>query len=491
MGRGICRALCTDFDQAKLINTKLITHDFMALVTSFSGIRGIYGQDLKDSTAIKFAYSYLSFLRNKLDKNNITLVIGMDTRPSGTRLIDSVIGALDCSFIDVGIAPTRVVEFAVRHFEADGGIIVTASHNEPFWNGMKFLGRDGSVLNEKDMASVTGSAGDFKNFHKIQDRKIAEKSPEAAKKYSDFIFEIIGGENIERIRQSGQKIVLDPNGGAGIAAKKILERAGVEVIGINMNFGEFNRKVEPTEDSMVYLKNVIDEADADFAAAFDCDADRVEIMLRDGSIVSGNCILALVAGQILSATKNPQHQTVVVNDATSNVVRDAVLKHGAKIKEVEVGETNVVEGMKMTKSPVGGEGSSGGAIIAPSKCRDGILTLLSILSLVAKEQRSLGDLVDLLPGYFNLKKKLEFEEKNHDLIKRFIKSHYSGKGFEIKETGGIKGGLKAITGKNSFVWFRASKTESGIFRIISDSDKKEEAEKLLDEAVKVFRRANE
>ncbi|MBI1935947.1 hypothetical protein HYS31_05890 [Candidatus Woesearchaeota archaeon] len=463
----------------------------MPLVTSFSGIRGIYGQDLKDSTAIGFAYSYLSFLRKKTDKNNITLVIGMDTRPSSAKLCDAIMGALDCNFLDVGIATTPAVEFAVRHFEADGGIIVTASHNEPHWNGFKFLSQDGAVLNEKEMNSVIGSSYSLKNFHRMQDRKIMERHSDAVKKYHDFVFEIIGVKNIEMIRRSGLKIVLDPNGGTGATAKNILEQCGVEVIGVNMNYGDFNRKIEPSEDSLIYLKNIIEENKADFAAGFDCDADRVEILLKDGRMVTGNEVLALVAEYALSMSKNPRNETVVVNDATSNAVRDICIKFRSRYKEVEVGETNVVEAMKKLKSSVGGEGSSGGVVIWPSRCRDGILTLIILLSLIAKEEKRLGDLVDELPKYFNLKSKLEFEPKKHDKIKKYLKDYYSNKGFKITENGGIKGSLKVITGNNSFVWFRESKTESGIFRIISDSDKKEEAEKLLNEGIKVFKRVNE
>ena len=463
----------------------------MPLVASFSGIRGIYGKDLTDSIAVKYAYSYLSFLRQKTKKNVPTIVIGMDTRPSGAKLLDLIIGILDCNFIDVGIIPTPAIELAVRHFNADGGIIITASHNEPFWNGFKFLGSDGAVLNENEMNLVINGASSFKNFHKIQERRISEKHDEAIKKYSDFALSLVGKPNINKIRNSNQKIIIDPNGGAGIAAKKILESAGVEAIGLNMNIGDFNRAIEPTEDSMIYLKNLIDEKNADFAAGFDCDADRVEILMKNGELLSGNYALALVVDEVLSSLPNPQYRTVVVNDATSNVVRDVARKYKAKLKEVEVGETNVVQEMQKSKAVIGGEGSSGGVILPPSTCRDGILTLLMLLSIIAKKEEKLEDLVDELPKYFTLKNKMEFKTSKHNSIKNYLKNYYSKKGFEIKENGGMKGSLKVTTAKNSFVWFRASKTEGNVFRIISDSDDKKEAEKLLEEAVKIFNKANE
>lgn len=462
----------------------------MSLVTSFSGIRGIYNKDFTESAAVRYAHSYVSFLRNTTKKKNVNVVIGMDTRPSSVKLADAIMGILDCSFIDVGIAPTPAIELAVRRFNADGGIIITASHNEPYWNGLKFLGSDGSIIDGNSMGIIINNARHLRDFHKIGDRKILEKNPEAIKSYTDFIFGIVGRNNLAMIKDSGQKVVLDPNGGTGAIARKILEQAGVKAFGVNMQYGEFNRAVEPTEESLVYLKNVIDENKADFAAGFDCDADRIEILMQNGRFLPGNCILALVVDEVLSSSKNPRSQTVVVNDATSNVVRDVVQKYGAKIKETEVGETNVVEEMKRQKSIVGGEGSSGGAIISPSRCRDGILTLLIVLSIIAKKDKKLQELADELPKYFTLRKKMEFNAKNHDKIKKHLKDHYSGRGFEIRENGGLKGSLKVITGKNSFVWFRASKTEAGIFRMISDSDRKEEAERLIEEAERMFNEAN-
>src|SRR3990167_5435305 len=158
----------------------------MALVESFSGVRGIYGKDLTESTAVNYAHSYCSFLRKKLKKESVAVVIGRDARLSGLSLSKAIIATLDCNFIDVGIAPTPAVEFAVRHFEADGGIIITASHNEPYWNGFKFLNSDGSILNEKDMHSVIKNTGSFRDFHKVQERKILEKNSEAVKKYTEF-----------------------------------------------------------------------------------------------------------------------------------------------------------------------------------------------------------------------------------------------------------------------------------------------------------------
>ncbi|HLG24863.1 MAG TPA: hypothetical protein VI564_08085, partial [Candidatus Nanoarchaeia archaeon] len=323
------------------------------------------------------------------------------------------------------------------------------------------------------------------DFHKISERKVIDKSSESMKDYYKFVKEIVGIENLALIKKSGLKVLIDPNGGTGIAAISLLKEIGVSTVSINNEYGQFNRAVEPTEDSLFYLGNILKGKNADFAAGFDCDADRVEIMMGSGKLISGNYVLALVVDYILSSLSNPKGKIVVVNDATSSVVKKVAEKYGAKIREVEVGETNVVSEMYKLKSPVGGEGSSSGAITPPSRCRDGILTLVQILSIVSKKKESIEKIVDTLPKFCTLREKMEFDSKKHDEIKKFLKNYYTKKGFEIKETGGIKGGLKAVDG-NSFIWFRASKTEGNVFRIISDSDNLETAQSLLKEAVEVF-----
>ena len=461
----------------------------MALVASFSGVRGVYGKDLTDSIAVRYAYSYYSFLKSKTKKSNPTIVIGTDTRPSGFRLREAVMGILDCNFIDIGIAPTPAIEFAVRNFMADGGIIITASHNEPYWNGFKFLGSDGSVLNENSMKTIIGGVKRLKDFHKIQERRIYEKNTEAMRDYMDFVQKTAGRDNIENIRKSDQRVVLDPNGGTGVVAKKLLESIGVRVVGVNMQYGEFGRSVEPNEDSLIYLKKFIDDSKSDFAAGFDCDADRLGIVMENGALLSGNQILALMVDDVLSIQKNQKNKVIVTNNATSGIVKKVAEKFGARVKEVEPGEINVINAMDSHKAILGGEGSNGGVIIPPSRCRDGILTIVMVLSITARRQKKLQELLAKLPKFYTLQKKMDFNEKRHDAIKKSLKNFYSKNGYEIKENGGICASLKALK-DDSFVWFRASKTESGIFRIITDSQKKGQTETLMGEAVDIFKKAN-
>jgi len=470
----------------------------MVLVQSFSGIRGIYPRDITEDIVRRYAYVFHEFLKKKLKKDPL-IVIGSDTRESSPNLKGAAFDSL-FHIIDVGIATTPAIEFAVREFKADGGIIITASHNEPEYNGIKFLDRDGAVLRPDDAENVID---EFKKIIKLKEdvflnnclykeelknkvKKVYNKNKETIKKYSHFLLDIVGKSDIELIKKNKPKIILDPNGGTALIAKDTLEGIGVKTIAVNEKSGEFKRRVNPDKDSLGYLKETIKENNADFAIGFDCDGDRAEILLRNRDIVSGNEILALLVDGFLSETKNPEKQVVVTNDATSGVVKAIVEKNNAKLKEVEVGEINVVDGMLINNSQIGGEGSCAGGILLPNRCRDGILTLLLILKSIAKKGKKLEELIKELPKFYNVRKEIRFDPKDNNKIKNKIKKYYLDKGLKIQETGDITGGLKVIIDNNSWVWFRASKTEGNLFRIIADSDDKEKAEKLLKDAIHIF-----
>ena len=463
----------------------------MVLVESFSGIRGIYDKGLDAKVAAKYAYSYLSWLKNKHNnkiKNNngkkLKIIIGTDTRQSKDILKNAVIEVLDCDIIDIGIASTPMTEFAVRHFKADGGIVITASHNEPYWNGFKFLDKDGAVLRPKDMETVIKTYKKTKKLDIKNIKEVIKKYNEINGAYSDFILHFLRNDEKNKIKGSKLKVIIDPNGGTGIIAKTIIEKLNIKVHGINMKHGIFNRQIEPTEDSLFYLSNDVREKNYDFAAGFDCDADRVEIITSKG-FVSGNKLLALITDNILNRAKN---KVVVVNDATSSVVKDIAKKHNAKYIETGVGEINVVDEIYRLKAPVGGEGSSSGIIIPPSKCRDGILTLIYLLKIIADKKRTLDELIETLPEYYNIKSKFNVNNKKYSNMKKKIIEFYSNKGHKAKDTQG--GSLKIFLKDNSFVWFRTSKTEANILRVIADSKSREQTESIMQEAITLTKLQN-
>ena len=469
----------------------------MVLVESFSGIRGIYDDSLTEKVAARYAYSYLSLLKNKHKSKNLKIVIGTDTRPSRDILKKAVIEALDRDVIDIGIASKPMTEFAVRHFKADGGIIITASHNEPYWNGFKFLDKNGAVLRPKDMEKIIQSYNEIKalndeNFlskhiYKNKDskqitiKKIYKKYNEINNAYTNYVLSFLNNEDKNKIKNSKLKIIIDPNGGTGIIAKNILEKLNIKVHGINMKHGIFNRTIEPNESSLFYLSNLVREKNYDFAAGFDCDADRVEIMTSK-SLVSGNHLLALIVDNILENAKN---KSIVVNNATSSVVKEIAKKHNAKYIETEVGEINVVDKMYELKAPIGGEGSSSGIIIPPSRCRDGILTLVYLLKIIANNKKNINELVKSLPEYYYIKRNIKIDSKKYAKIKENLKIYYIKKNYKIKESGA--GSLKIYLNDNEYIWFRVSKTESNILRVIADSPNKKKAEVMMKEALNLIK----
>ncbi len=463
----------------------------MALVESFSGIRGLYPMDIDGDIVRRYVYVFHQFLEENLKREPL-VVVGCDTRESSSTLKEAAFDSL-FNIIDVGIITIPALQFAVRHLKADGGIMITASHNEPEYNGLKFLDRDGAVLREDGAEQIITR---YHNIAKLGEEDFLnnwlykKKGPRIKKisnidirqAYFRFITGIVGKQNLDTIGESGLKIVLDPVGGPAAMAEELLKSLGVEVIGVNTQPGEFKRVIDPNDGSLSYLKETILEEKADFAAGFDLDGDRMAIILEDGTNVSGNYILALLVDDVLS--EKPKNMIVVTNDATSNVVKSVAEKRGAKVKEVEVGEINVVDEIYKLKSPIGGEGSCAGAIYPPSRCRDGILSLLFILKIVAKTGKKIKKLVEELPLYFTIQRKISIDPKKHDLIKRKIKKHYSR--HKIQETGDIAGGLKVMI-DDGFVWFRASKTEAGILRIIADSKSQEKSKKLMHDALDFVR----
>ncbi|MCH8328880.1 MAG: hypothetical protein IIB81_00635 [Nanoarchaeota archaeon] len=465
----------------------------MPLIESFSGIRGIYDDGLDEKVAARYAYSYLALLKNKHKNKSLKIVIGTDTRPSRNILKNTIFEVLDCDIIGIGIASTPMTEFAVRHFKADGGIIITASHNEPYWNGFKFLDKDGAVLRPKDMEKVIKTYNKIKKLNdenflskhiyknkdpkNIKIKKIIKKYDEINHAYSDYVLSFISKEDKNKIKDSRLKILIDPNGGTGIIAKTILEKLNVKVHGINMKHGIFNRTIEPTEDSLFYLSNDVRDKNYDFAAGFDCDADRVEIVTSKG-LISGNKLLALIADDIL---KNAKNKAIAVNDATSLIVRETAKKYNAKYIETQVGEINVVDKIYELKAPIGGEGSSSGIIVPPSKCRDGIITLIYLLKIIANKGKKLEELIKELPEFYNIKRKVKINLKKYNKTKKKIINYYRKKQCRIKDT--KSGSLKIYLNNNSFIWFRASKTEADVLRVISDAPNKAQAESIMKEAL--------
>ncbi len=466
------------------------------LAESFSGIRGLYKEDITEEFVTNYALSFLGFLRRI--NENPKIVIGMDTRPSSIdikELMKKTFLEQGAHVIDVGFNTTPAVQHGVRYFKADGGVVITASHNEPEYNGWKFLRESGSSLKPKEIQEVIN---DSKNTKNVKEGKGTEenKEKELHRLYIDFVMGILGEQRQDNIKKSNLKVVVDPNGGtAATVIKQVLEKLNITVIGKNMELGIFNRLIEPNEKSLAYLADYLDEVNADLGAGFDCDGDRSELVIpnnsdfvtKHGRVLSGQYFLALLAEEVLSDYSG-DNKIVVINDATSNLITETTKKHNAEIVEVEVGEINVVNKMEELNAPLGGEASSSGGIFPPSKCRDGILSLVMILGLIAKRKKKITGILEEFPKYYNSRTKIECDPKQAVSLRKKIEEKWSDNPHikEIKKTGDETGGLKIIIGVKEWVWYRASKTEAGVFRIITDATSRERADELLEIGEKIF-----
>ncbi|MBD3355350.1 hypothetical protein GF361_05180 [Candidatus Woesearchaeota archaeon] len=474
------------------------------LTESFSGIRGIFGKDITSEVIENYALSYSDFLKKKF--SSPLIILGMDTRPSSSSIkedMKKIFLEQGIKVYDVGFNTTPAIQHGVRHYNAEGGVIISASHNEPNWNGWKFLRKTGSVLKPWEIQEVITNSKYHGSRDKNKPEQIGvseEKGPELRESYINFILNHIGKKGVKDIHDSKFKVIVDPNGGAAATViTPLLERLNVEAIGKNMSLGVFNRLVEPNEKSLAYLAYYVEDLDANLGAGWDCDGDRVELVIPNssrfskerGRMLSGNYILALIVEEVLSEYKKTGPK-VVTNDATSDLIKDIAEKHGAQTVEVEVGEINVVDKMDKLNSPVGGEGSSSGGIVPPSKCRDGILSLVQILHLMAKRKKKITEILEDFPPYYSSRTNIKCSPDLAVKVRKKLEDYW-GKNEnieEIRKTGDKTGGLKIIRKKTKhgpgWIWYRASKTEKGVFRIITDAQSKLYADKLLAMGEKAF-----
>ena len=465
------------------------------LVESFSGIRGVYGEGLTEQLARDYTFSYCELFSDNKD----LLVIGGDSRSSTPSLKKAIINAFGDYGIkrvfDVGVVPIQVAQYAIGQFKAQGGVYITASHNEPEYNGFKFLKQDGALLYPEQSNKLTHGVYNLQELPAKSDQgiEVAFKQDEAIQKYVDYVINRIGQKSVEVIKQAHLKILLDPNGGSAInVLNRLFNKLGVEAKIINDQLGEFKHTIEPNAQTLTPLGRELENGEYQFACGFDCDADRVEIVIPPNSsfakemgvALSGNYVLALACDIFLEGTDS---QVVVNNDASSYLVRDVIDKYKAKVVEVEVGEMNVVKEMESQKSIIGGEGSCGGVIIPPIKCRDGMMTIVLFLKMLANSQKSLPEILDSYTKYYLLREKVQCSPENVIKFKENFEKYFKDQGYRIQKTGDQTGGLKAVADENNFVWCRQSKTEPGTFRIWADGKDKEKVKSLLNQAIEIFK----
>ncbi len=447
----------------------------LGLVFTPLGIRGVFGRDLTTLDVLMITNSF-----GRLLGEGSTVVLGMDTRSSSPLVSKAVSAGLlsaGVDVIDIGVAPTPTIEWAVDFLNADGGVVVSASHNPPEWNALKLLGERGILIDPKDSETIRE---DYlgRKFDSVPWDKVGNEME--ADVVEDYIAAILSLVDVDSVREAGLKVVLDPNGGAGsIVTPYLLREMGVELTTLNSVPGIFCRELEPRPEVLKNLVSLVRAVDADVGFAHDTDADRLAIVTERGEAVAEDVTLALVVEKVL---KERRGGTLVVNIASSRIFDDLAERYGGKVVRVPVGEVYVARKMLELSADVGGEGSCGGVIYpALHYGRDGPLAAAMILERLAKEGRKLSELVADLPQYATVRGSVSGEVNWNALREEILKISKERSIVGISELDGVR-----IDSEDFWVLVRPSRTEHKV-RIVVEAKERRKAERLFNEFVRIVR----
>ncbi|HOZ53185.1 MAG TPA: phosphoglucosamine mutase [bacterium] len=461
----------------------------MSLICSISGIRGTIGSgpdNLNPENLIKFIAAFSETLAsNKKDNKRIKVVIGRDGRVSGEMFLSLAINTLVSLGVDVlnlDLATTPTVEMAVILEKADGGIIISASHNPMDWNALKLLNSRGEFLNKKEGQRI---------LKKINNEEINFVGVDSLGKvknnfsyHNKHILEILKLSLVkkDKIKKSNLKIVVDGVNSVGaLVIPELLKSLGVKnIFNINKDIeGRFNHNPEPIDKNLKQLCLAVKKNKADLGIAVDPDVDRLAIIDEKGHPIGEEYTLISIADYVFknfSVFRNKYNKNSVSNLSSSMALKDLTMLAGGKYEASAVGEINVVEKMKKNKAVIGGEGNGG--IIYPELHygRDALVGIALFLSYLSTENKTCSELRERLPNYFLLKEKIVLDSKV-DLNKILLSVEKKYKSEKILKTDGIKIIFKK---DKSWIHLRKSNTEP-IIRIYCEAPNKREALKIFSE----------
>jgi phosphomannomutase len=448
-----------------------------ALMIGISGMRGTVGGTLTPTVVGNMAMAYSAWLRLHRSKKPINgrffrLVFGRDSRPSGAWVRDAAAAALVASgveLIDLDIVTTPGVAMMVKHLEADGGIIATASHNPIQWNGLKFLNSDAVAPPPEDAAEIKklyeqGSAYYAPVENLLPPRKNVETHALHVKRVTDHV-DVLG------ISTKRFKVVLDSVNGAGcVATATLLSKLGCQLIHINnVPNGLFPHEPEPTADNLVGLTEEVRRQKAHVGFAQDPDGDRLAIVDETGRYIGEEYSLVLAAKLVLA--KRPG--VAVANLSSSRMLDDIAAANGGQVIRTPVGEANVAKAMIQNHAAIGGEGN-GGVIdtrIVPG--RDSLVGIAFVLQLMAERNKTISQLVAEIPRYEIVKTKFECRREDANRAVEALKEEFASEKIDTQD------GLR-IDWERSWVHARPSNTEP-IMRIIAEAPTMEEAQERIDQ----------
>lgn len=453
----------------------------MTLIKSISGIRGTVGgrpgDNLTPLDIVKFVSAYATWLKTGAGKTKARIVLGRDARVSGdmyAKLVSATLSGLGHDVINIGLATTPTTEIAVTAEKADGGIILTASHNPKQWNALKLLNNRGEFLSADDGAQVLALAEkeDFE-YAEVDDLgEIIEKD------YTQYhIDEVLGLKLVNRdaIAKAGLKVVVDAvNSVGGVVIPELLKALGVkEVIELNCEpTGKFAHNPEPIPENLTQISEKMKESKADMGIVVDPDVDRLALISENGEMFGEEYTLVAVADYVLKHTPG----NTVSNLSSSRALKDVTEAYGQQYNASAVGEVNVVAKMKATNTVIGGEGN-GGVIYPESHYgRDALVGVGLFLSHYVAEGKNMTELKKKYPQYFISKNKITLSpDMNVDKILEGLKAKYSNE--KVTDIDGVK-----IDFAQGWVHLRKSNTEP-IIRIYSEAKDEAAANGLAEEVI--------
>ncbi len=460
----------------------------MTLIKSISGIRGTIGgkpgEGLSPLDVVKFTASYARWLDMQSDIKKKKVVVGRDARISGAMmeaLVCATLNGMGCDVINIGLATTPTTEIAVTNEKAEGGIILTASHNPKQWNALKLLNSKGEFLTADDGKMILEFAeNDDFSFADVDDLGRTSE-----KEYTDtHIQEVLDLDlvDVEAIKNANFAIAFDAvNSVGGIAIPALLNALGVKrIVPINEEpTGHFAHVPEPLPENLVETCKIVKEQNVDVCFVVDPDVDRLSIISEDGSMFNEEYTLVAIADFVLSKTPG----NTVSNLSSSRALRVITEKHGGSYSASAVGEVNVVAKMRETNAIIGGEGNGGIIYPASHSGRDALVGIALFLTQLAKSGMTCSELRKTYPDYFISKNKIELTP-DIDVDGILLKMKEKYKHEQVNDIDGVK-----IDFENEWVHLRKSNTEP-IIRIYAESVTPEAsdglAQKIIEEIKSVI-----
>ncbi len=461
----------------------------MALIKSISGIRGTIGgkpgENLTPMDVVKFAAAYGTWLKNQHPgKKKLKVVVGRDGRVSGKlvkKLVNATLSSIGIDVADTDYSTTPTVEMAVKFASADGGIIITASHNPKEWNALKMLNNAGEFVSADDGAEILALA-ESEDFDFVETDKLGVIS-EMTSAMGKHIISVVQHPlvNVAAIKNADFHIVADViNSTGGIILPLLFEKLGVTRFSLinKENNGLFAHNPEPLPENLTGLSREVVEAKAQLGIAVDPDVDRLAFVCEDGSMFGEEYTLVAVADYVLSHKKG----NTVSNMSSTRALRDVTEKHGGSYYPSAVGEVNVVNKMKAVDAVIGGEGNGGVIIPELHYGRDALIGIALFLSHLATSGKTVSRLRKTYPDYFISKNKIELKPGTElKPVFDHIKKKYKAQ--PINEEDGLK-----IEFDKDWVHLRSSNTEP-IIRIYAESSLQKTAENIASRLVTDIREA--